>query len=743
MPPISGPSPQRQFRRGYVACAHCRSHKVRCVLGTEPPCAKCRREHRECVFERTKRGPRTREAPHWAEPARLVEQPTTEVANHPGVASESRRDDAPARRNSSNNTPHLEVPAQAPTSLLERTICPDNELQTSQGDGSPGSATISPPLIHPNPQTRDECCKLWHPPIVHELSQTNDETLDICSKIPFVRLGWFTAQEALTYMDMFHRHLAPFCPAFMSEVEADMSRHARIAQEPMLCTTIMMLASRFFTLPGPGGLIRSHLIHHRLWQQCERLIQLLMYGQERHLRGNHALSTIQSLLLLSEWHPRSLRSLFCAPQSNVWEGRETRSPNQGSSESRDQTLPASYEHDLLVRAKRSDRLSWMMVGLALNLAHEAGVFVDAYNDTESSEWLGPLRTRKLLYVYVTNLSVRLGFQNTFTQDIILARALLPAERFGHRGAESCDISLELWLGLVRLSRTASAMFFGTRSNKKDLLRNGDYIILLQSFTVTLSKWYDEFEASHSDVVQDVQRLLLIEYHNLKTYTHALAIQAILERAHSQNFTCSRRDRLELLSTCYLPEDFTFIHEVITNSNIILQTTISMAANGRLRFIPIRQLQCIMSAFVFLFKAIKLCTSREDVQTSLVVLEQCVKALGEADVDEMDLSRGTQEFLHSQVQTIREDANGLFSASTDHGQALGAQVMADTGEPPALDAMTASQSLLLGVNWNQDTLMMLGVPADLATSWSSLDASGRLTVADPLWQSVGFPWDASG
>ncbi|KAI2478040.1 C6 transcription factor [Pyrenophora tritici-repentis] len=287
------------------------------------------------------------------------------------------------------------------------------------------------------------------------------------------------------------------------------------------------------------------------------------------------------------------------------------------------------------------------------------------------------------------------------------------------------------------------MFFGTRSNKKDLLRNGDYIILLQSFTVTLSKWYDEFEASHSDVVQDVQRLLLIEYHNLKTYTHALAIQAILERAHSQNFTCSRRDRLELLSTCYLPEDFTFIHEVITNSNIILQTTISMAANGRLRFIPIRQLQCIMSAFVFLFKAIKLCTSREDVQTSLVVLEQCVKALGEADVDEMDLSRGTQEFLHSQVQTIREDANGLFSASTDHGQALGAQVMADTGEPPALDAMTASQSLLLGVNWNQDTLMMLGVPADLATSWSSLDASGRLTVADPLWQSVGFPWDASG
>jgi hypothetical protein len=263
-----------------------------------------------------------------------------------------------------------------------------------------------------------------------------------------------------------------------------------------------MITSRFFTLPGPGGLIRSHIIHHRLWQQCERLIQLLMYGQERHLRGKHVMGTIQSLLLLSEWHPQSLRSLFCSSQSDMWEGREARGPNQELPESRDQSFPASYEQDLLVLAKQSDRLSWMMVGAALNLAHEAGVFVDASNGTESSEWLGPLRTRRLIYVYVTNLSVRLGFQNTFTQDIILARAILPAEEFRRRGAESCDISLELWLGLVRLSRTASVMFFRTESNTKDHLRNGDYVILLQSFTVTLSKWYDEFEASRSGKFTD-------------------------------------------------------------------------------------------------------------------------------------------------------------------------------------------------------------------------------------------------
>ncbi|KAH8731615.1 hypothetical protein GQ44DRAFT_722568 [Phaeosphaeriaceae sp. PMI808] len=762
MPTTPVPSSQRRFRRGYMACVLCRAHKVRCVLGTGPPCSKCRREHRECVFERANRGPRTREAPQWAEPVQLADPTATENGEqhdhtNTAVASESSRDDPPvtevvepinARRSSSNNTPRLQVPAQPPSSLLDRTMCPNetlaffNELHRSEGDGSAGSATVSTPPTQSNP----------HPPSVHELSQVDDEALHAWKEIPFVRLGWFTAREAFTYWDMevsltallFHRHIAPFCPAFVSEVEVGTFQHTRIAQEPMLCTTILMIASRLFTLPGPRGLARSYLIHHRLWQQCENLIQLLMYGQERHMRGNHTPGTIQSLLLLSEWHPRSLRSQFCSSQSGMWEDRQPTGPFEGSSESSEQLCLARYQQYLLDRAKQSDRVSWMMVGAALNLAHEAGVFVDAYcpNGAEDSERLGVLRTRKLIYLYVTSLSIRLGFQNTFAQDIIiLTRAILPSEELGRSGPDSWDLSIELWLGLVRLSRTASSMFFRTTSDTKNHLRSGDYILLLQSFAVTLSKWYDDFVALQSGIGQDIQRLLLIEYHNLKTYTHALAIQAILERARSQNFTCLRKDRLELLGTCYLPEDSTFIHEVITSSHIILQTTIEMAADGRLRFIPIHQFQCIMSAFVFLFKAINLCTSRESVQTSLVILEQCIRALEEADIDEMDVSRDIRAFLHSQVRRIQDDANVFFSAFTDPDQTLDAQVMADLVDSPA-DTMRASQPLRLGVDWNRDSFAMLGFPADLAAHWSFLDASDRLPIADPPWQSNGSLWDAS-
>lgn len=46
---------QGELHRNYQACNLCRNRKVRCDLGSldnpRPPCAKCRREQRECVFD--------------------------------------------------------------------------------------------------------------------------------------------------------------------------------------------------------------------------------------------------------------------------------------------------------------------------------------------------------------------------------------------------------------------------------------------------------------------------------------------------------------------------------------------------------------------------------------------------------------------------------------------------------------------------------------------------------------------
>ncbi|WVQ84547.1 hypothetical protein IAT38_006701 [Cryptococcus sp. DSM 104549] len=55
------PNTTEKVKRGYRACLHCRSRKARCDLGdidapSSPPCSRCKRESRECVFAPSRRG---------------------------------------------------------------------------------------------------------------------------------------------------------------------------------------------------------------------------------------------------------------------------------------------------------------------------------------------------------------------------------------------------------------------------------------------------------------------------------------------------------------------------------------------------------------------------------------------------------------------------------------------------------------------------------------------------------------
>lgn len=52
---------RKNFKRNYLACLNCRTRKVKCDLGNvenpnDPPCARCKRERKECVFVESKRG---------------------------------------------------------------------------------------------------------------------------------------------------------------------------------------------------------------------------------------------------------------------------------------------------------------------------------------------------------------------------------------------------------------------------------------------------------------------------------------------------------------------------------------------------------------------------------------------------------------------------------------------------------------------------------------------------------------
>jgi hypothetical protein len=75
-----------------------------------------------------------------------------------------------------------------------------------------------------------------------------------------------------------------------------------VKSESALANTILTISARYHTLPGIGGRSRSYAIHDRLWRYTRNLLGKLPFS------GSQAFRTygmVESLLLLTEWHPRS------------------------------------------------------------------------------------------------------------------------------------------------------------------------------------------------------------------------------------------------------------------------------------------------------------------------------------------------------------------------------------------------------------------------------------------------------
>jgi hypothetical protein len=269
-----------------------------------------------------------------------------------------------------------------------------------------------------------------------------DEALQPWSNLRFVRTGLFTAEEAMDLVNYFHVYLAPFTPISSSSFQ-DPSMHAKLLEdEPILAVTILMLASRYMRLSGPGAVSRSYMIHERLWQHLQGMISRMIFGQEQFIGGTNdtgasiesapgqntesalagsnfgslrTLGTCEALLLLSEWHPRSLH----VPAGDDGDSivvkedlRRTRASTAG--------IGGRIRIDWLEPVWRSDRMCWSMLGNALALAVELGIF-DEYDNTtlgarESRRdiWNCPsssqraYRVQHLLWVYLTQTSGRLG-----------------------------------------------------------------------------------------------------------------------------------------------------------------------------------------------------------------------------------------------------------------------------------------------------------------------------------------------
>jgi hypothetical protein len=525
------------FKRAYKACINCRQRKAKCILGTgpdggelKPPCQRCKREMRECVFrsERswvkrrkpgedreeedeindisTDTGPETKRptpvqtpsiSAHGITPGSQRSGPFSSVAQHLRQISASQPDLAHAvmRTVVSSGSDALNLLFEAAN---HRDAMEHQEQNASQAYDTPKSG----PSGYEGGVPASPFHTFRAQPV--QMSTPSPETLRIWTSCRFVQMGWFSAHEAVTYVDLFFKNCSPLSP-ILGEFYAQHENHySLIALDPFLCTTILMISSRYNILPGVGGASRGYFVHDRLWEQCQRFIMKIMLGQVKPSKAqSRTIGSIEALLLLSEWHPRALHFPTAA---DGWDCElmigANNTTEEGSKLLEGDATSNRWLEDVIEPAKRSDRMSWMLMGCALSLAQELGLFEDnatinkdqiSYSNF-TSEYLviRRIRARKLLYVLLEQLSWRLGCTSMIPQSLNHAlMEKIPVDS-ATGAVEQWQSFMSAWVELTKLARSVSDTIYPSAATTRSLLRTGRYIGLLEHFQPLLVSWRKKY-----------------------------------------------------------------------------------------------------------------------------------------------------------------------------------------------------------------------------------------------------------
>lgn len=178
----------------------------------------------------------------------------------------------------------------------------------------------------------------------HPLSSSPPDTIRHWSSWHFVKTGLITAQEAVTYIDLFFRNMITLSPILHS-FYSDHTKHGDlISREPVLCCAIIALSARYHLLDVEGAVTRGFYIHDRLWEHCQTLFQRLVWSQRRTIKDQMAhLGTIETFLLAAEWHPRCIHlpieTDYWQPEMALSDDEQTTSLSKGANYSVHLSLP--------------------------------------------------------------------------------------------------------------------------------------------------------------------------------------------------------------------------------------------------------------------------------------------------------------------------------------------------------------------------------------------------------------------
>lgn len=332
----------------------------------------------------------------------------------------------------------------------------------------------------------------------------------------------------------------------------------------MLTIAMLTIASRYVKLPGPGGQTRSFMIHERLWNYLQGMITCMFWGQEQfgggfcgagtrrlgqtnaikgglrtlgtierfercsRIRKHMTLTGSLSLLLLNEFHPRSMHfpprdddDEILAPADDDPNNGPTHDPSADEAVSGGDPTIANWSEPAL----RSDRICWSLIGTSYVLAYELGIFGTYSDGVQSADGRVKRgggspgycrradRIERLLYVFVVQAAGRFGLPTMYSDDInrftlaSLHNVSLPGAPSVKDSSDitdklavgsplspdAVDKTQLLWVELMVIMRTCNDQLFTTKDQTATLIQSGGYVLCLQELQPLLHSWYRRFE----------------------------------------------------------------------------------------------------------------------------------------------------------------------------------------------------------------------------------------------------------
>lgn len=418
----------------------------------------------------------------------------------------------------------------------------------------------------------------------------------------------------------YYEYLSPLTPISPPTFRNPASHLTLLTEEPILTVTLLTISSRYCQLSGTGGHCRSYAIHEQLWTYLRGMIERCLWGQEafgggfvamavgassmedpqtsstapwRGLRKGslRTLGTIESLMILTEWHPRALHF---PPDEAIdelilpaYDGSDAAAATM-TDENGNQRLSAGIGgrriESWLEPAWRSDRMCWMLLSTAMGLAYELGVFDDidellrngAISRPEYEEETYRQRAnriKRLLLIYLTQLAGRLGWTNMVPEALRRSDPAVARKRSGGSGSgggsshgggggggggsgsgggdgttpstnpsslsngfnyipdlELDDQIIHCWAGITNAMHLGNEKLFRSRQHTKDIIQSGKYTEHLQEFRPILDDWHREFLRYR--LPPFTRYILSIEYEYVRIYVNSLSLQAVVERSAS-------------------------------------------------------------------------------------------------------------------------------------------------------------------------------------------------------------------